>query len=329
MRTLVVTVMMIGLAVATCASFIVRAQGAASATLAAGCEPRDRPSGVDVLLTCTFTARNTGSSTIENAALGFQPAQGLDIPDRYYFWSWRLDAGPAQPAHPGQLSYEMGDIPHGGSRLLKVEVIVRASRRSGADAVLYTGGGSEELARTTLAGDVSTTATDAGLELDLVAEPGTPGSYRATVTVSPGSAATLDSLAVGLEQDWVADGGSTQNIGDPSYVRVKYHEGLRINAGTVNTVEFTLLAPQACTGGVVAVVAQLTQSDGRALRPSVLGFVEYDEACYDDGTPTELPSGGDGTAAGPVSAIDLLAALGVLGAALVSAGWLMRRVARR
>jgi len=330
MRTLVLTVMMMAVAVATGASFLVRAQGAASATLAASCEPRDRPSGVDVLLTCTFTARNTGPSTIENATLGFQPSQGLDIPDRYYFWSWRLDSGPPQPAHPGQLSYEMGDIPRGGTRLLEIEVIVRASRRSGADAVLSTGGGSDELARTKLAGEVSTAVTtDVGLGLDLVAEPDRLGHYRAIITVSPISETPLDSLTVGLDQDWIADGGSALATGDPSYVRVSYPEGLRLNAGTVNTFEFGLVAPQACTGGVVAVVAQLTQSDGSALRPAVLGFVEYDDACYGDAAPTRLPAGGDGPAAAPASAIDLLAALGVLGAALIAAGCIVRRLARR
>lgn len=104
------------------------------AELEYACTPSGAATGEDTLLRCTATARNTGSEPLANAQLNFAPSD-LPIPDRYYFFRYRLN-GQERPTSSGALSFAFGDIPPGASSTIELDVIVRVSRRSGAGVQL-------------------------------------------------------------------------------------------------------------------------------------------------------------------------------------------------
>ena len=138
MRTLVLVLGLLAVILATGGSFVVRAQGVGSATLEYRCAPKSAPSGIDTLMRCTFTARNTGGTVLANARLVFQPAANLAIPDAYYFFRARRD-GVDLGATANGLDYAFGDLAPGASRTLDIDVIARSTHRAGADAVLVAG----------------------------------------------------------------------------------------------------------------------------------------------------------------------------------------------
>ncbi|MDE3094931.1 MAG: hypothetical protein KGK07_02895 [Chloroflexota bacterium] len=158
MRTLVFVLGLLLLILAAGGSFVVRAQGIGSATLDARCTPKSVPAGVDTLMQCTLTARNTGEAVLANARLSFQPAANLAIPDAYYFFRARRD-GVDLAATQNSLDYAFGDLAPGASSTLDIDVIVRSTHRAGADALLVAGPAYVRYASVTISADPDPPAT--------------------------------------------------------------------------------------------------------------------------------------------------------------------------
>ena len=151
-RTVIIVVILLALILVSGGSMVVRAQDVGSATLERQCAPEELQSGVDTLLRCTFTARNTGSVPLAGATVEFQATSGA-LPDAYYFWSAARDRLPL-PVFEGQLDYPFGDIAAGASSSLDIEVIVRSTHAFAADAVLLAGADRHVYARQAVGRDV-------------------------------------------------------------------------------------------------------------------------------------------------------------------------------
>ncbi|MBF6600768.1 MAG: hypothetical protein IVW36_09690 [Dehalococcoidia bacterium] len=155
MRTAFFVMVLFVLAVAAGGSFVVRGQEAvATATLERRCDPPTLPSGVDTLVQCKITARNTGTTMLPNALLSIAAMPNLAIPDAYYFFRVTRD-GVDQPLNEGTLGYAYGDLAPGASSTLALDVIVRATQAYGAQAQLQAGGSGDLLASVPLGADVT------------------------------------------------------------------------------------------------------------------------------------------------------------------------------
>ena len=153
MRTIALVMALLVLAVASGASFVVKAQEPArAATLEYECRPAAIPTAIDTLVSCTFTARNTGSTPINAARVTFLASSGR-LPDAYYFLSAGAKGIADAPVSEGQLDYAIGDLAPGAMNTLSIEVIIRSSEPYAADAVLL-GGDAHEYARVAINGAV-------------------------------------------------------------------------------------------------------------------------------------------------------------------------------
>lgn len=103
--------------------------------LTASCNPSRVATDVDALITCQFVATNRGATPLPRARLMFAPSPDLLIPS-YHFLSYRLN-GVDQPHRSYDIVYSFGDIAPRGSSAILLEIVVRGSRRFGADAQLY------------------------------------------------------------------------------------------------------------------------------------------------------------------------------------------------
>ncbi len=337
MRTLVFVLGLLLLILAAGGSFVVRAQGAGSATLDGRCAPQSAPAGVDTLMQCTFTARNSGETVLPNARLFFQPAANLAIPDAYYFFRASRD-GVDLGATENALDYAFGDLAPGASSTLDIDVIVRSTHPSGAEAVLVAGRSVlEAYARVTISGEpgpasntlLAVTLTrippDAGFgpvasasyELRLTNNSGT--TLRNTkVDVAYGPSAVLDPL-----DGWTAEGnGHAVHIAGP------------IAPGQVIPWSLTFTANgQPCPYVRPAVVVTADGDAGRTMTVAAISAsVASLGACTGhggggDAQALSLPSSGSGGSAGsdgpgmpaPVFAL-------ALGLFLVAAGYSVRRL---
>lgn len=138
MRTLLLIVGMLLVALAAGLSFVLPAGAQTSAptpgavTLDGSCDPPSVPAGVDSLITCTFTMRNGGSAPLAGAQLEFVPGSAVPPPDRYYFFSERLD-GVEHETTGNDTVYDLGNVPAGAQRVVEFRIVVRSAHDFGAD----------------------------------------------------------------------------------------------------------------------------------------------------------------------------------------------------
>lgn len=320
MRTLLIVVMLMVVALAAGASFFVRA-GAQEpqASLDYVCDPQSVPEGVDTLLRCRVVATNTGTVPLPDVWFGFVPAPDVAIPDRYYFFAARLDGIPLD-INSGQINYDLGAIPPGGERVLELDVIVRVTQPSGALAQLYSLESGYEFAQQTLI--IEPSDDPAPVEMRMEAHYGAAGegTYRSSLAVSGSVEVT----------EFTADLGLYENMSIPAvYARQERMQGedvfgekfhlpiVRTAAPTTTSdIPFDVQVEPACSGGTVAAVGYVRAADGTVYRPALLFDLSVPETCYESGDVTGLARGGFGpqTAVGwPVDAIAVaLLAAGLL-----------------
>ncbi len=187
MRTLLLVVVMVLLALAAGLSFVLpaAAQREPSAELAFGCGDTVLASQETVLISCDAVARNTGTIRLSGPQLQFIPAAAVPPPDFYLFWSATHDGVRSIPGEV-QLTYDFGDIEPGASSVIELEIILRSTHDYGADVALVAEPGMREYGRTTIRGTVTPEggATVPALltrEDDRRAPPLTDATYRLAV----------------------------------------------------------------------------------------------------------------------------------------------------
>lgn len=181
MRTLLLIVGMLLVALAAGLSFVLPA-GAQSppggeATLDATCGPPTVPAGVDSLVTCIFTVRNGGSAALENTQLEFLPDPAVSPPDRFFFFSERLD-GVEHETTGNDTVYDLGDIPAGAQRVVEFRIIVRSAHDFGADVEVVAQPNQHPYSNRSVEVSVGAQETDVRLSLkDGPKENGRPRSF--------------------------------------------------------------------------------------------------------------------------------------------------------
>ena len=338
MRTLMVVVGLVAVALASAASFVLSAEGGGpDVVLEHRCTPPSLPADVDTLVTCTFTARNGGRDTLRDAFLGFQPSGSTPIPDSYYFFRATHD-GVELEVSDGRLTYPFGDIPPDSQSTLEVQVIVRSSHAYAADAVLVAGAGQDELARITLGGDVAGNASPAlgaTLTPDPPFGPDAPAGGVATFTLTIESAldAGLEAVTVDIttgEGAGFTGPGLVEASPSPRHWIIRREVSGRQEVGLFLTFESRV--PCAYTRPAVAVTA--VDADGRSLTAAAIAseavlLTGCDGAGQGGGggeaeiASLGLPAAGAGTAAGR-SVVDVIHLLLLTGTVAI-----MRGLARR
>jgi hypothetical protein len=139
MRTLVIVSVLVAVALAALASFVVRGGAqepeGVSAEMGGGCDGSRVTRGTDSVVTCLISAINTGGERIEAPRLVFVPAPNVPIPERYFFFSETLD-GETKPTTGADTVYEFNPIDPGQSSRIEFEIIVNASGTFGAEIQL-------------------------------------------------------------------------------------------------------------------------------------------------------------------------------------------------
>lgn len=202
-------------------------EDAGGAELAYACTPSGAATGEDTLLRCTATARNTGSEPLANAHLNFAPSD-LPIPDRYYFFRYRLN-GEERPTSSGALSYAFGNIAPGDSSRIELDIIVRVTQRSGAGVQLV----SYPSPSAPIVHDSATVAVEA-------LEGGVAALVMRIVPVTPvgPDGAVMGPLNVVLENN---TGAQIDGVA----VEVAWDEGVRLVADSAGTWEIDVAARRA------------------------------------------------------------------------------------
>ncbi len=339
MRTLLMVILMMLVAVAAGLSFVLQAaaQEQASAELEFGCRSDQLRaavvSGVPTLMTCTATARNTGSVSLAGGQLSFVPASNLPTPDAYYFWSAVHDGVP-QTISETQLTYDFGDIAPGASSVIVLEIIVRSTHDYGADVVLLAQPDQREYARVAFHGSVTAAGPGnppATLQLEAAPVSLAPGLYQASLTVTSESEKLVFITAdVGLEPDFVIPDRFRRVVDGPRNAPSPLPGRFPLTTveiepyappGEPEVFIFDIDATGACYGGPIAIVATARTLDGRLLRPALLDYVSWDGANCVSG----LPNGGAGPLPARHDALLLALALLLGGARLLALGLSLRR----
>jgi hypothetical protein len=350
MRTFLVVFVMLLLAFALMAGFLMPVAGAQAplaANLTVDCDGEAVAASVPVVRSCIVKVANTGAAPIAGARVDLQPAPSGAIPDRYYFWDARLD-GRALDVSPGQLSYEVGDVSPGATRTLELSVIVESAHPYAATAVLRSNTG-DQLDAELIAGDVSAPAPALVMFVSRVitkdatgmAEADPPGTYRLSLNIRNGSHLPIDSVdgAVEVSGATVESSGGWHERATRAGGEVKrYATTVPGTAGDVTSVPFTVAGfSDPC--GVQRPVARATvhlAGGGTMELASFAEELEFPCAAMPGfgggGDVTTLPSGGDGSggrAGQPsvVASLLLAASAAVAGASVVLVG--VGRASRR
>lgn len=330
MRTVIIVLVLAGVAVAAGASFVMRAGAQVpTATLSYDCQPLSVSPGVDAFVRCRAVATNTGSGPLAGVRLQFVPASNLPIPARYYFFGARLDGVPFD-VEGGDIEYEIGTIAPGQQRTLDLDVIVRTTEPSGALARLYLSGDGAELAQQLVVIESSAPSPGATLDIQVRPLPGDGRRYTALLTVT--SSAAFD--------EFTADIGTWEGItvphafwrdermlGEDVFGTNKFHLALaRFDPpnppGAEASIAFEIDTAQPCSGGVLAAVGYLHAPDGQVARPALLAELPVPDACYAAGAVTSLGQGGSGPGQPRLESLASLAAMiaGIAGCAAIALG---------
>jgi len=345
MRTLILVLALLALALATGASFVAKAQKVGgAATLEGRCDPSSIPADVDTLVRCTFTARNTGAVRLDGARLQFQPGNG-SAPDAYYFFAASLDGTPLSVA-PSTLDYGFGDLSPGATSTLDISVIVRSSHPYGASAVLIAAPDATEYARAQLGGtlDASPPRLIAGLEpAPSWSMEGTPGVLFAinldNHTGQMITALHLETASGASILPYAGDADTRFAFWSPG--RQEGHATMDLGGalpdgshGSLDNLYFPPDANEPCAYVRPAVVITVTTDGGEHLTAAAIATegANVDDGCGDigGGVAKGLPGTGDGAsrASGGDTVHRVLLVL-ALGGFLVGAGLSVRRARRR
>jgi hypothetical protein len=297
------------------------------------------PAGVDTLLRCRAVARNQSPDTLRDVGFGFAPAGNVPPPARYWFFAARLD-GVVQDTGPGDITYQMGDIPPGGERVLELDVIVRVTEPSGAVAFLSPDFGGSTYAQEAVIIEPDDAPPDVSMRLDVSQPSGDPRRYSALLTVRDSQRETDTFTAdLGIDDHVSISDAYAREVpfrgeevwGDKFHLTTVLSDP-PVPAGVDQSIAFEMVLDEPCQGGTIGVVGYTHSPDGAVHRPALIVDLPSDETCFggggDDADVTTLARGGFGPLDGPRGAGDLAAALLVAGAALLSAGAAVRATRR-
>jgi hypothetical protein len=338
MRTFLLILLLVALAVVSGLSFVVAARAKGALALERECAPAALPRDVDTVVTCRFTVRNDGDAVTQDVRLNFEAAPRLRIPDRYRFFSMRRD-GVDVPVGPSDLSYEFGDIAPGGQSVIELRIVIRDSQGFGARAVLTAGPEQERLVEQTFASEV-TDSLDTPLAVRLRRSPDVPASLMLDISsqgadtvevdkveVAAGDRITMSPAPVGWTRD-AASGLYVARLDGP----VPGVPGLPVVPDMTVTISMTFSSDLDCAWAAPVVVVTGTR-DGESVSGAVIEDegIQLDECDFNGGqggggevSITGLPAGG----AGPnrdARAAPALAALAVLGLLITHHGVRLRR----
>jgi hypothetical protein len=334
MRTLVIVLVLTGIALAAGASFIMRAGAQQpTATLSYACDPASVTPGVDTLRRCHARATNTGSVPLTGVRLTFAGANNVPIPARYYFFGARLDGVPFD-VQGGDIDFPIGDIAPGEQRTLDLDVIVRVGEPSGAIARLYLAGDdgaglAQQLV--TIEPDASA-PPGAALRVRMTPVPGDPRRYEALLTVTSPQAFDDFTADVGAWEGITVDRAfwrQERMLGEDVFGTNKFHLTLaRFDPpnppGAEQSIAFEIDTAYPCGGGLIAVVGYLHAPDGQVARPALLAELPVPEGCADAGgtAVTSLGRGGFGPEQPQLGSLASLVAMiaGIAGCATVALG---------
>ena len=331
MRTLIIVLVLITLAAAAGLSFVLQAgaQDSGNAALEVSCTPQPVPANVDTLISCRFVARNNGPVPYPDARIDLVPASALPIPDRYLFFSASLDGVPFEVG-TSQTSFALGEIGTREQRTLVLDVVVRSSRSSGAEAVLVDGSAGE-VARAIISSDYSGGAPAVQLSATVTQSPDDPHVQRYLIAVSSDvERITYITAEVALPQGYsipaeflrpIFAAGPTPGRVPLTIAEIEPY----LPPGDEEIFMFDVRADEGCFGGQMGIVFEMRNDAGSTFRPALIEDIPYVEACaaaaVSDGIggASALPQGGFGPPAEHVEPALTLAAMlaGILGFATI------------
>jgi len=312
MRTFLVVVVMLLLACALMAGFLMPVAGAQAppaADLTVDCDGEAAAPSVATVRSCILKVANQGSAPVDGARVTFQPAPTGLIPDRYYFWDVRLD-GRLLDTVPGQLTYELGNVPPGVTRTVELSVIVESAHPYTAMAVLSDAAGAQ-LAAATIVGRVTAPQPDLLLFVTHVitkdatgmVEPDPPGTYRLSMNLRNGTRLPIDSIDAAIEISGAAvdtSGGWRETLTRGGGDIRRYERAVSATSGDSTSIPVTIVgSADPCAVPRPVGRATVRLAGGRAIEEA--SFAEDLEfSCSPalgfggGGDVTALPVGGDG-----------------------------------
>jgi hypothetical protein len=301
----------------------------AEGTLEVACDRDTVPRGVDSLLTCTYTATNQGPVAWSEAQIFFQPASGVTIPDRYFFFSYKRE-GVAEAHGPYDTNYRFGRVEPGESRTVELQIIVNSSQDFGAAVVLVPEAGRQP---------VDTHLSAYAVTDDPAAIPGFHGSLVANVqgpvdTNTPSVASFVLTIVnqtgadiEGLTADVFApDFGVTSGIESPTRESPNHVVAALpgIAAGRTMVRTLTIETRGECVDAAPAITVRSNDPAGSPIAPMLLhpfGGTSVTLNCPVDAAT--LPAGGSGSP-GRSALVELAAGLAAIGALALAGGVLAR-----
>ena len=300
-------------------------------SLEVACDRDSVARGVDSLLTCTYTATNDGPAAWPEAQIFFQPAAGVAIPDRYFFFSYKKE-GVAEDHGPFQTNYSFGRIEPGESATIELEIIVNSNQDFGADVVLVPRAGEPPVDRHsssfTVIDDEATLPLFYGSLVTFYEPPVdgvTPSVASMVFTIANRTDVTVDQISVDV---FAPDYGVTAGIDAPTRVNDTHITGTlpAMAPGEINAHSLRIETRGQCVDATPAVVVRARSFDGETVvAPMTLhpfGITSVSMNCAVDAStldPATLPSSGAGTV-GETATSMTIGALLALGATLVAAG---------
>ena len=292
------------------------------------------PAGADTLLTGTYTLRNTGTQPIQGAQLGFNPSGASPIPDAYFFFREWID-GVEQPTPGVTTIFDVGDIAAGTSREVRFQIIVRSSHAFAADAVVLGAPNQTEFARTTIrvAADQPPPAQTASLLIVpsdigagdgvvqyrlLVSNDSDETLRRPAIDVTGARSSALTSVRGGFEfERSLPDTPVTTNLRD-----IAPHEQFE----TTLTFESRTACGYVYPAVLVRARLYLGTEAGVTVTLPAMADAGFSFNCADAGSGDyTLPADGMGPDAAHRGETPLTLALALPGAAMIGAGWRVRR----
>jgi len=329
MRTLLLVVLMMVMALASGLSFVLHAaaQAPASAELTVDCgDQLAVASATPTLVTCAAVARNTGSTTVADAKLELKTAIFVQGPDRYFsFWSETHDGVRSIP-DKSQFMFDFGDIPSGASSKIVFEIIAQSTEDFGVDFLLVSEPDHHPYghaavrctvdvslapaAAITLVRDyeVTPTTTSASYRLAIMNRGETPYE-RVTAELSPGTDVLITSdawQATALPGRMTADFGALAGY------------------SSIRQLSAIAAVPRTCSTADPELVVTLVEG-GVTRRQPVLGDEQLVGDCPSQVTGSaSLPRGGSGPSGRDARVAIRPAALAVVGALCLGMGLTMR-----
>jgi hypothetical protein len=278
-KTLLIIVVLLGVAVAAGASFVVGGGAqegeAASAELGGGCRARHDyiPAGEDAIIGCTFTATNTGGTSLASPEIYFVPSSAVAPPERYFFFRYMLD-GVERPTTGTGTTYEFNTITPGKSSRIELEIIVRASQPFGADVLL---GANGALDRMTVANEVhEALGTAAGQQMF--------GFHRLLLAGGP-VRASFDSILVNVNSARILEASVELHPGAGATLREGPWEPVDGSA------RFTHVFGDMAWRTAVNVVAHIESTDSDCLyaAPAAIASIQFEDGTVRVPALSDLP----------------------------------------